>query len=167
MKAQMTQARQRLVSPLEAYRRFWTQGDLRGRASRSEFWWVILWNALLGFLMAKGSYLAATCETLFIFVNFAETVLFWLITWLGFALTVRRFHDIGKTAFLPILLTSASLALRFFTHLCKGNGALPLLPLIGVGMAIVCVLSLLVAINCALPSIPESNRYGDLPHRRN
>lgn len=100
------------VSFGEAIKRYWTDNwTVKGRASRSEFWKGGFGNAIL---LGIGTYfiayaLAATgmIELLAAF----QTILGLATTWIGFILTMRRLHDIGKsgwwcwTAFIPLIGT--------------------------------------------------------------
>lgn len=42
--------KQQMVSMGEAFKRFWVNWSLNGRSSRSEFWFAVLANFILGFL---------------------------------------------------------------------------------------------------------------------
>ncbi len=46
-----TSGTQRMVSLGAAYKRFWTRGTSNGRASRSEFWWMVLANTGTSWLL--------------------------------------------------------------------------------------------------------------------
>lgn len=63
--------------------------DFNGRARRSEYWYFVLWNAIIGFVLA------------FIFGLLKVPSLAYLYTLAVFvpslAVGVRRLHDIGKS----------------------------------------------------------------------
>lgn len=114
------------AGPILAVKRFYLLfASFHGRASRSEYWWVVLFLALaftlLGILGFAGG--AATGRTAsgqlqlgvgvspFVFVAGALTLAS-ILPWI--ALTVRRLHDLDLTGLLALLLlvpTVGSLAL--------------------------------------------------------
>ncbi|WP_164847998.1 DUF805 domain-containing protein [Lacticaseibacillus hulanensis] len=87
-------------------------GNFTGRSSRSEYWWMIIWDVFfvlaLGFVenlthtniehdqlfatLTSGSILAILFEVIYIAYEFGN-----------FSLTVRRFRDAGVNAYLSIL----------------------------------------------------------------
>lgn len=83
---------QEMVSPSEAYGRFWSKWTFEGRASRSEFWWVALINNVICFFLS-------------LIIPFSQFA-FMLIAFIpGLCLTVRRLHDTGRSGwFLWFLL---------------------------------------------------------------
>ncbi len=63
-----------------------------GRASRSEYWWFILFEFIVGAIIGIAfSFNSTVCETMSGIVNLALLLP-------GLGLAVRRLHDIGKSA---------------------------------------------------------------------
>lgn len=97
-----TSGAQRMVSLGTACKHFWTRGTSNGRASRSEYWWMVLANSGTGLLLAV---VAGLIPALSIVYGL------WHITAmaLGICLTVRRLHDTNHSGwwwwfvFVPII----------------------------------------------------------------
>ena len=86
--------------PIEAVQSFFTHyADFSGRARRSEYWWVVLFNCIV----------TSVLSTLFHDSSFILTI--WSLATLipTLAICVRRLHDVGKTGtfYLWILLPIA------------------------------------------------------------
>lgn len=96
---------QREVSMGEAWSKFWTTWTFKGRASRSEFWFMILWNCIISFVLG----VLSAFESLEAVVGVVSGL--WSIAYLipGLCLFVRRLHDTGRSgwwwwiAFVPIV----------------------------------------------------------------
>ena len=72
------------VSFLEAVKLFFTHyTDFKGRSRRSEYWWVVLFNAIVGTLIGA---IAPDITWIWSLVILVPTL----------ALVVRRLHDVGK-----------------------------------------------------------------------
>ena len=85
--------------------------EFSGRAPRSEYWWFMLFNVILNFLLGRiGIDLLAVVVSLALLIP-------------GLAVTIRRWHDIGKSGWwtltLLIPLVNLILILIFFTR--KGD----------------------------------------------
>lgn len=88
--------RQRQIGLSEAWTRLWKNGDINGRASRSEFWGAQFWIFLINFV---GLFFYAIFPlSASVFGIFAM-----VLSVLDFALTVRRLHDIGRSGWYFIL----------------------------------------------------------------
>jgi len=76
--------------------------DISGRASRSEYWYFVLFNACFAISLALLMVLVPSIGIAYILYALAMIVP-------GFCVTVRRLHDIGKSgwnllfAFIPIV----------------------------------------------------------------
>ena len=96
----------------EAVKRFFQRyAQFRGYASRSEFWWVALFNGLVGLVfyvllfmvLGLGGALGSSSDEVGAGVGIGMIVV-WLLFFAyaiatfipGLALTVRRLHDVGK-----------------------------------------------------------------------
>lgn len=89
--------------------------NFRGRASRAQFWWPVLFNFLVGFAIETLIFIivtpVASSQTSYT-VSYAITSLYSLAVFLpSLAVLVRRLHDIGKgggwifISFLPLIGT--------------------------------------------------------------
>lgn len=139
--------------------------DFGGRASRSEFWWFVLFVFALGSVASYfmvNSY-QSNPNNWFRKDNsgkIVDTVTF-LIYLLVLSAACRRLHDIGKSGWwlsIVIVPTFASSLLSLITDSVDLN-----LLKLGVGL---CVLagSILLFIWLVKRSSPEKNRYGDPLH---
>lgn len=141
---------------------FGKYAEFRGRATRSEYWYWVLFEALFGavlglaltitFFWAYGPALATAAKLAddsidMAAVNPVGNILFWVLVavaglwWLitivpTLAVTVRRFHDAGYTGWLWFL---------------------NLVPSIG---------SIVVLVFMVLPSTPGDNQFGLAPVKR-
>lgn len=93
---------QKQISMSEAYVKFWKTWSVGGRASRSEYWWVVLANLIAGFVLGFiGGVIGA---------DTALSSLYGLVALLpGVCIGIRRLHDTGRSgwfilfAAIPIL----------------------------------------------------------------
>lgn len=87
---------QQQVSMSEAFNKFWNTWSVEGRASRSEYWWVILANMIAGFILGFiGGILG---------VDTALSSLYCLAALVpGICLGARRLHDTGKSGWLLLI----------------------------------------------------------------
>lgn len=150
---QILKNRQAVVSIGDAVIRCWTNWSLSGRSSRSEFWkWTI-------------ASIIICCMVRFICILFRQTEfadvfqLIWGIGafWPEFALLVRRFHDVGKTAFLAIIITTCAILCEVFLAFQEDETA-SVLYFISLGCGLI---RLIVALR---PSEPFENEYGEIPN---
>lgn len=136
-------------------------GRLRGRTTRTEFWWVALPlnGAMIGFAAAD---MRVFPDVHLGYLTFTDTA--YLATLPTYAsLHARRFQDAGQPAVLALGVTAVFL-LDALVYIFAGNSLLdddlsisPFLVL----MALAGLFSLVV---CLLPSQPGRNRYGPDPH---
>ena len=84
-----------MVSMGEAFKRFWMNWSLNGRSSRSEVWFAVLANFILGFLI--GIVIAVIGVIVPALAEVADILFSLLILWPSIAIVVRRLHDIGKS----------------------------------------------------------------------
>ncbi|MFT8871937.1 MAG: DUF805 domain-containing protein [Sporolactobacillus sp.] len=114
------------MRPVQAYVSFWQNYfNFKGRSTRSEFWWVFLWNAPV-FLFAIFSNWVLPClpvqtylhdavshhhlSTIIVLIGVAVILLLFLlysfaVALPGFSLHVRRLHDIGMRGWWYITVT--------------------------------------------------------------
>lgn len=69
--------------------------NFKGRASRSNFWYVVLVNAIISFLIRMLLFMFSDGNNIQIFVSLISL----LISLSMISLFVRRLHDIGKSGF--------------------------------------------------------------------
>ena len=85
---------QRMATMGEAWHNFWTRWTFAGRASRSEFWFMLLWFILIGFAVMVGSMMLAVTG-----LSLVVMLLCWLFSLAtiipSICVSVRRLHDIG------------------------------------------------------------------------
>lgn len=152
------------VSPIEAYRRFWTRWTVKGRASRSEFWWALLLNTLIGFVLALlGAVALGDATPVRTALGcWADEVMVAETTWLAcflsdcvtsaicipmLCLYVRRLHDWGRRGWwLLALFAIAIIVVLIF----------PKSALVAIGAA-----QLVIG---RTPSEMRENRYGPIPN---
>lgn len=138
-----------MITPLQNYANF------SGRAPRAEFWWFFLFQLLVSLIPLVGT-LAA---------------LAFLIP--SLAVTVRRFHDIGRSGWwylLPVAVGIAMLTLLFAmagANALANPGALSNIAFGGVGLVAVLVFMgvlVLQLVWLCTPSQPFGNKWGPNPY---
>ena len=147
---------QQMVSMGEAFKRFWTNWTLEGRSSRSEVWFFILASILIwfpvGFICGLLNMLAAL-EIMQILWSLA-------ILWPSFTLTVRRLHDLGKSAAFAVVWHVGCLVLAIF----QGVGARD--EVIGILGLLLLIPAIMMLCFMLRPSDPHENKYGPVPNVR-
>ena len=114
-------------TPWKAYMSFWKNyANFKGRSRRSEYWWTFLINALIAGVIGIGTELVAQIFWMLDdgAIRTAGTCLsgvFSLVALIpGWALSVRRLHDLGKSGRWIVLATG----LMFVTAVLSGIVAL-------------------------------------------
>lgn len=106
---QPTIDQQEMVSPITAYGRFWSRWTFEGRASRSEYWWVVLINTFIGFFL---SLVIPFAPLAFMLIGFIP----------GLCLTVRRLHDSGRSGWFEWIALIPFLGpIILFVLMCLGS----------------------------------------------
>lgn len=103
------------------YSAFQNYCNFSGRASRSEYWWFVLFNVLIQIIL-QGFGLAFNTTFLYILSYFAAIILFLP----GLALSWRRLHDIGKAGgyyFIGLIPLVGTIILLVW--LCKPSEPVP------------------------------------------
>lgn len=90
------------IKMLDAYKLFWKNYvKFEGRSRRSEFWWVILVNMIIGIvfgILALIPFIGVVFDVLYVIFVIACIIPY-------FSLYFRRLHDIGKSgAFILLVL---------------------------------------------------------------
>ena len=104
---------------IEAYKKFWLNyTNFKGRASRSDYWYVVLANFIIGIIFGI---LGGSADTTNIF-----DIIYYMYTLAilvpGLAICVRRLHDINKSGwyYLMILIPLAG-PIIVLVYLCKAS----------------------------------------------
>lgn len=141
-----------------AYKSYWKKSFVwSGRATRAEYWWPCLCNFLIGLGLS----------VLDLFGLGILYTLFYIATiFPGLAVTVRRFHDLGKSAWFactPYLLLLASVVLvafnftmTYFGTPAKATGVLYII--FGITMIITAIVWFVFLL---LPGQKCANKYGE------
>ena len=144
-----------------------------GRSGRAECWWCLALPVIVLFVLSFVSVLAGeygnVVAVIFLIV---EIVLFAT----NFAVAVRRLHDTGRTATLPVVSSALAIAAtvlffspRFYATTEVGMSVIgPILMsggmLVTIGLLIAsAIVGLIAAVFLLLPGDPEPNRYGPPP----
>ncbi|MBO1198652.1 DUF805 domain-containing protein [Staphylococcus simiae] len=167
----------------EALGLFWKNYvNFRGRSRRSEYWFMTLWHLIFMspaiLLMIIGSITlfiglsssedgAAALGAILLGLTLIYIAIYAIITLIpNLALTVRRFHDISKTMFLPIFMVVYSVFVIIIVELLPMDdfgefttGSTIVLVVIYI---LNFVLSILMLVFSLLDSKP-ANKYGDSP----
>ena len=97
-----TIGQQQKVSMGEAFKRFWTNWSLMGRASLSEYWFAMLANFILATLIGIIiSLIVPIAPTL---VEVIDSIFSLIVVWPSIAISVRRLHDVGKSGWFYLLI---------------------------------------------------------------
>ncbi len=93
------------ATPVQAFKRFWSKGfTFTGRASRSEYWWMAMWQAviyfaILAFTLPLGG--AGAAGALLSILLLWGYILAFLIP--SLSLQARRLHDTNQSGWLLLL----------------------------------------------------------------
>ena len=123
-----------------------------GRASRSEFWWYVLTSFIIALLIGIASLLLISVPYAFYVVNYGFVLAILTPT---SAVTVRRLHDSGRSAWL--LLNYVPMAFYTLTDLFDVPALKIFVPPIAV-VGTICNIVLIVIM--ALPGNSGDNSYG-------
>lgn len=135
--------------------------DFSGRARRSEYWFWVLFNLIVGFVANMISSLLGSLTLYFIIVGAL------LIP--SISVTVRRLHDIGKSGWYYLLPVVPLVAMFFllFTYLVTYDASSSIFYIIGFFEIAALVLSIIFIIWMAKDSQPGMNKYGPNPKENN
>ncbi|MDO5375420.1 MAG: DUF805 domain-containing protein [Staphylococcus rostri] len=175
------------VGFVEAFKLFWTNYvNFKGRSRRSEYWWVMLWHAIISLSITFISFIFVFIPVIGPFI----AIILWLLIGLyslatfipNLALLVRRFHDRNMTMFLPIFSFVLSIIYNivYFIGMWQ-SGALmstdnfdetsPMLTdassgwliVAGILIIVMLVVQVIIFIFTLLDSKVEANKYGPSP----
>ena len=160
------------ITATQAYKDYWKKSFVwRGRATRAEYWWPYLFNILVAFVFNLVFGIISIVKDDEIFAIVPYVLLGIVMLFPNLAVTVRRFHDLGKSALLAlapiwILLGLSGLAFIsiFYSYLGMPISSEMrtimgiLLVLAGFSLPIVSIIWLVLL---CLPGQKISNKYGD------
>ena len=170
----------------QAFKNFWKNyANFKGRARRSEYWWMMLWNFIFSLpaivLMAIGymfmivgaisdpddpDLAPMAIGLIILFISGIYGLIYFLATLVPYlSLLVRRFHDAGRGTVLPIIIFIISVVLSIFIQV-YGNLSGPDLTLdYIIVLMIVSVISLAMGVYtiviACLDSKKGRNKYGE------
>ncbi|MGG6821114.1 DUF805 domain-containing protein [Staphylococcus pseudoxylosus] len=151
---------------LHYYKLFWVNAlNVTGRSRRKAYWYPMLMNMLL-----------YTVISLFLYIAPIPTIIEEIIAWViyilviiaMFTVTVRRFHDVGMTMLIPILIFLVTF-LEDINRLMDTDITTMDNPVVDIVLIIVGVIYLVIAIValvvCCSKGQKEDNQYGPNPKR--
>ncbi|SCS82764.1 DUF805 domain-containing protein [Staphylococcus caeli] len=151
---------------LHYYKLFWKNAlNIKGRSRRKEYWYPVLMNILLAIVIGLITYALPIPS---IIEEVVGWILYILVTIAMFTVTVRRFHDVGMTMTIPILLfigTWINDALDFI-DIDIVNGLGSAFSIIAVILGVIyLVLAIVGLVVCCTNGQKEFNKYGENPKR--
>ena len=136
----LVKGQQKVVPFGRAFVKFWTGWTSCGRASRSEYWFAIIWEGIVNLVLQLGFAMTAIVfgvsdEDVYSIVGVVISVLLSLAAFIPFiCLVCRRLHDIDKSQWWGLLL-------------------------------LVPIANIVFAISIGVwPSEPRENKYGPVPN---
>jgi uncharacterized membrane protein YhaH (DUF805 family) len=150
----------------EAMRRALTLWTIRGRASRSEFWWWTLGSSLV--YVASSMFLSLLGDAGSLITSLGSL----FITVVSFKISIRRYHDVGKGggtlagilggSFVGGVLLGVGIGLTgvaIYNGTAEEEAIGSYLPIMGVGALILVAFSIWNLIILCQPGKPERNRF--------
>lgn len=143
------------------YKLFWINAlNIKGRARRKEFWYPFLMNILINIMLEIIFFLLPIPA---IIEDTVGWIVYILILVAMFTVTVRRFHDVGMTMLIPIIIFLIAVINDFSEFINSDiptldNSALTVIAVIfGVVYIVILIISLAV---CCTSGQKETNKYG-------
>ena len=137
----------------------------KGRASRSEYWWFVLFNVIIGIALSILGKLTGSTNMQQVLPNlFSLAVLF-----PNLGLVWRRLHDVGLSgafylwSIIPSIITGIIAAI-FSISLLSGSRSTLLIVLLACSGLITLIAAIVVFVKLCKPSQPAPNKYGDVPN---
>lgn len=136
----------------------WAHLSTEGRASRSEYWFgllslgifFVIGIVVLDFFSLEQGNLSLKSASVIFFALYLIMEYCWAV-W-----TVRRFHDFGKSACIPVAVALGHLGCIVANLLVGFHHIVHAIWIISFG-------TLCVLIACLWPSVPKKTEYGDVP----
>ncbi|MCY1590287.1 DUF805 domain-containing protein [Staphylococcus pettenkoferi] len=171
----------------QAFKNFWKNyANFKGRARRSEYWWMMLWNFIFSLpaivLMAIGymfmivgaisdpndpDLALLAIGLIILFIAGIYGLIYFLATVVpNLSLMVRRFHDAGRGTTLPIILYIIAWVMSFFIQIYSSyfgqeEVGLDTLIVIFVGGIINLAIAIYTIVIACLDSKRGRNPYGE------
>ncbi|MBN6851130.1 uncharacterized membrane protein YhaH (DUF805 family) [Staphylococcus saprophyticus] len=146
------------------YKLFWINAlNIKGRSRRKEFWYPFLMNILINIMLEIIFFLLPIPA---IIEDTVGWIVYILILVAMFTVTVRRFHDVGMTMLIPIIIFLIAVINDFSEFINSDiptldNSALTVIAVIfGVVYIVILIVSLAV---CCTSGQKETNQYGVNP----
>lgn len=146
------------------YKLFWINAlNIKGRARGKEFWYPFLMNILINIMLEIIFFLLPIPA---IIEDTVGWIVYILILVAMFTVTVRRFHDVGMTMLIPIIIFLIAVINDFSEFINSDiptldNSALTVIAVIfGVVYIVILIVSLAV---CCTSGQKETNKYGVNP----
>lgn len=146
------------------YKLFWINAlNIKGRSRRKEFWYPFLMNILINIMLEIIFFLLPIPA---IIEDTVGWIVYILILVAMFTVTVRRFHDVGMTMLIPIIIFLIAVINDFSEFINSDiptldNSALTVIAVIfGVVYIVILIISLAV---CCTSGQKETNQYGVNP----
>lgn len=146
------------------YKLFWINAlNIKGIARRKEFWYPFLMNILINIMLEIIFFLLPIPA---IIEDTVGWIVYILILVAMFTVTVRRFHDVGMTMLIPIIIFLIAVINDFSEFINSDiptldNSALTVIAVIfGVVYIVILIVSLAV---CCTSGQKETNQYGVNP----
>lgn len=152
---------QRPVTLAEAWKRFWTRWTLTGRASRSEFWWMVLVNFVIVLFFRVLSWVSPSAAVGLGIVWNCATFVPWT------CLHVRRLHDGGHSGWTYGLglIPFVGIIVAFCAHESMPSWVAWLLLIILIISSVWGIIWVILLFVYTLQrSEPKTNRYGPVPN---
>lgn len=149
---------------LHYYKLFWKNAlNIKDRSRRKEYWYPVLMNILLAIVIGLITFALPIPS---IIEEVVSWILYILVTIAMFTVTVRRFHDVGMTMMIPILMLIGTLIndVLDFIDIDVVNGLGSALSIIVVILGVIyLVLAIVGLVVCCTNGQKEFNKYGDNP----
>jgi len=145
---------QATVCPIRSLILFFTKWSPSGRSSRSEFWWPWLWG--IPFYLCS---INSPCDSA---IRTSWNILSTSLLWSCFCLMARRFHDISRKAYIPVLWLSSALILRLSALMCSESSVFE--SVYTISYVVCCISGFIVLCVGFRSSRLENNIWGGVPN---
>lgn len=171
----------------QAFKNFWKNyANFKGRARRSEYWWMALWNFIfslpaivliaIGYMFLIAGFISdpedpevapVAIGLIILFVAGIYGLIYFFATVVAnLSLMVRRFHDTGRGTALPIILYIIAWVMSFFiqiysSYFVQEEVGLGTLIVIFIGSIIILAIAIYTIVIACLDSKRGRNPYGE------
>ncbi|EHJ08250.1 DUF805 domain-containing protein [Staphylococcus simiae] len=150
---------------IQAIKDYWTNYFvLNSRATRTQFWWGFLFYIVTSIVITQlNSTFTGDILIVDILVKIVNVILFFGM----FTLSVRRFHDVGRTMLIPVIYAILNVLFIFSDVLNTLHIRKELVVIIAILALCVIIaelaISIFALIVCLAVSQPKDNQYGPRP----